>query len=76
MTHPNPELHRLMNICPMSHRAAAALMCRDDRIMRRWLGGQYPVDVAEAEWLTGLCDWLDANPPPRAEPGGVLRFRD
>ena len=62
--HPNPELHRLLRLWPMSSGAASELLRRDERTVRRWINGQYPLDAETRDWLGRLCGWIEGNPPP------------
>jgi hypothetical protein len=42
---------------------------RDERTVRRWLHGAYPVPSEIAAWCERLGDWLERNPPPPAISG-------
>lgn len=64
MTHPNPQLHRLLAICPMGTPPLGTLLHRHERTVRRWINGQYLLDAEMAAWIAHLCDWIDSHPAP------------
>ena len=52
-----------------SQRGVAALLGRDDRLIRRWAAGRAAVPADVAAWLETLTTWHEANPPPVAPRG-------
>ncbi len=52
-----------------SQRGVAALLDRDERIVRRWASGAAPVPPDVAAWLERLARVHEAHPPPVAPRG-------
>ena len=47
-----------------SQRGLAKILRTDERQVRRWATGQYPVPEPIAAWLDRLATMMEANPPP------------
>lgn len=47
-----------------SQRGLADILARDERQVRRWASGQYPVPDDVAAWLEKLATFHAASPPP------------
>lgn len=47
-----------------SQRGLADILHRDERQVRRWASGQYPIPDPVADWLQRLARAHERNPPP------------
>lgn len=47
-----------------SQRGLAAILRTDERQVRRWATGQYPVPEPIAAWLERVATMMAASPPP------------
>lgn len=48
-----------------TQRGLAAILECDDRLIRRWAGGQADIPASVAAWLETLAQAHDAIPPPQ-----------
>ena len=47
-----------------SQRGLAAILGVDERQVRRWAAGAYPVPARIAAWLEGMAAYAESHPPP------------
>ena len=48
-----------------TQRGLAEMLGLDERQVRRWATGQYPIPEAAAAWLDRMAAVIAADPPPR-----------
>ena len=48
-----------------SQRGLAAVLSVDERQVRRWAAGAYPVPVRIAAWLEGMAGYAESHPAPK-----------
>ena len=48
-----------------SQRGLAAALDIDERQVRRWAAGAYPVPVRVAAWLEGMARYAELHPAPK-----------
>jgi hypothetical protein len=60
------EIRAALEICRLGQREIAnTWLDYDERTVRRWCAGDYPIPPDVAKWLSGLAAWHKANPPPK-----------
>ncbi|HXT81359.1 MAG TPA: helix-turn-helix transcriptional regulator [Acetobacteraceae bacterium] len=73
------QLRAALHALGWSQRNLALRLDMDERQVRRWAAGEYPVPQRVADWLTGMARYADAqtakrelyfaaHPPPRKPP--------
>jgi hypothetical protein len=58
------EFRACLKALNWSQRGLAALIGRDERMVRRWGTGQWAIPDDVAGWLTTLAAFHDRHPPP------------
>jgi hypothetical protein len=58
------EFRSALALLHWSQRGLADILGKDERQVRRWAAGQYPLPDAIAEWLRRLAQFHERNPPP------------
>jgi hypothetical protein len=62
--HPD-RLADILSLLRWSVRDCADVSGWNERTVRRWLSGAYPIPAPVGEWLEALAEFHAANPPPR-----------
>lgn len=60
------ELKRALDALRWSQRGLADVLDCDDRLVRRWISGDFTIPEEIAEWLTDLAALHSTLPPPTA----------
>lgn len=63
MTH--TRLSAILTLLRWSARDLAAAVAMNERTVRRWLSGDYPIPADVADWLETLAAAHAANPAPK-----------
>lgn len=58
------RIHAALRDIHWSQRAAAWFLRVDERTMRRWAAGEYPMPESSLAWLERVAAFLRDNPPP------------
>ena len=56
---------RMLGLAAVAQRGLSNILECDDRLIRRWAGGQADIPASVAAWLETLAQAHDAIPPPK-----------
>lgn len=58
------RLRECLALLRWSQRGLADVLAVDERQVRRWATGAYPVPEPVAAWLSAAARWMERHPPP------------